>query len=415
MRNTDSTPMLWGAVVGLLLGTGSSLLTGCASLPSQPGLSRITADEILAGDVLGLTEDRSALIDSPDVLALSAEMRAYVDEHVAAGAAKTVRLQQLTVAVTNYDRFRLDYDETTRTAAAAFQDRRGNCLSFSAMFVAMARHAGLDTHFQEVDTPPDWSLRVDTLVLNRHVNVVVDKGRSERKERRTGSLVGRSVGRDARIVDFNMADFRTSYDRRLISDERLLAHFFNNVAVDRMQEGDVAGALGYFRKAIESEPSFSPAWANLGILYMRSGHPAYAEAAHLRALKEDPADLVAMSNLASLYDKQGREARAAAYRAWVVDHRNQNPYYRFDLARQAFRTEDYDAAISHLEEAIGMKENDDQFYFLLGTSHLKKGDLQEAQRWIARAEAIAATDALKRRYASKMAVLTGAQGWEAPR
>ena len=190
MRTRNPIPTPWGVMVGVLLGTCSSLLPGCASLPSQPGLARITADQILAGDVLGLPEDRSARVDSPDVLTLSAEMRAYVDEHVTAGAEKNVRLQQLTAVVTNYDRFRLDYDETTRTAAAAFRDRRGNCLSFSAMFVAMARHAGLDAHFQEVDTPPDWSLRADTLVLNRHVNVLVDKGRSQRKQKRTGSLLG---------------------------------------------------------------------------------------------------------------------------------------------------------------------------------------------------------------------------------
>ncbi len=407
--------MPWGAMVGVLLCTCSSFPAGCASVPSRPDLARITADEILAGGVLRLTEDRSALIDPHDVLAPSAEMRAYVDERVAGGADKTVRVQQLTRAVVYSNRFRLEYDETTRTAAAAFQERLGNCLSFSAMFVAMARYADLDAHFQEVDTPPDWSLRDDTLVLNRHVNVLVDMGRGPRTIELMDSLIRRSSGRGARIVDFNMGDFRVSYDRRRISDERLLAHYYNNVAVEKMQEGDVAAALGNFRRAIEHDPSFSPAWANLGILYMRSGHPAHAEAALLLALKEDPSFLVAMSNLASLYDRQGREARAAAYRARVVDHRNQNPYYRFDLARQAFRTEDYDAAIGHLEEAIRRKKNEDQFYFLLGTSYLKKGDLQAAQRWLAQAEAVAATDALKRRYASKMAVLTRAQGFDGPR
>jgi Flp pilus assembly protein TadD len=230
-----------------------------------------------------------------------------------------------------------------------------------------------------------------------------------------GSLVRRSIGRGARIVDFNMDDFRTTYDRRRISDERLLAHYYNNVAVERMQEGDVAAALGHFRRAIENDPSFSPSWTNLGILYMRNGHPAHAEAAHLLALTKDPSDLVAMSNLASLYDQQGRRARAAAYRARVVDHRNKNPYYRFHLAREAFRTEDYDAAIGHLEEAIRGKENEDQFYFLLGTSYLKKGDPQAARHWLAQAEAVAATDALKRRYASKMALLTRGQGGDEPR
>ena len=33
---------------------------------------------------------------------------------------------------------------------------RGNCLSFSSMFVAMAREADLTAYFQEVYIPPNW-------------------------------------------------------------------------------------------------------------------------------------------------------------------------------------------------------------------------------------------------------------------
>jgi Flp pilus assembly protein TadD len=269
----------------------------------------------------------------------------------------------------------------------------------------MARHVGLDAHFQEVDTPPDWSFRDDAFVLNRHVNVLVDLGRGGRRKERLGSLVRRPVETGEHVVDFNMDDFRTSYDRRRISDARALAHYYNNVGVESMQAANTAAALGNFRRAIESDPSFSPAWTNLGILYMRKGHDEYAEAAQLRALEADASDPVAMSNLASLYERQGRKQQAAAYRKRVLDHRNKNPYYRFQLAREAFGNRDYDTAIGHLDEAIRRKKNEDQFYFLLGMSYLKKGDAREARRWLSRAEAVAATDALKRRYASKMDIL----------
>ena len=52
------------------------------------------------------------------------------------------------------------------------------------------------------------------------------------------------TGPGIRIVDFNIDNFRSSYDRRRISDARLLAHYYNNVAVERMQAGDAAAALG---------------------------------------------------------------------------------------------------------------------------------------------------------------------------
>lgn len=404
------------AMVSVLLCICSTSLAGFASVPSRPDPAQITVDEILTGGPIGPPEDRSALIDSHDVLALSAEMRAFVDEHVGARSSNAMRLWQLNHAVIESG-LKLEYDETTRTAAATFQAQRGNCLSFSAMFVAMARHAGLDAHFQEVDIPPDWSLRDDTLILNRHVNVLVDLGHQSGAGMRvggmvrgTGSLVRDSadLDKDERIVDFNMSDFRASYDRRRISDARLLAHYDNNIAVERMQVGDVAAALGHFRRAIANDPSFSPPLTNLGILYMRNGHAAYAEAAHLLALEADPTDLVAMSNLAGLYERQGDRERAAAYHGRVIELRKKNPYYWFHLAQEAYRTGDFDAAIGHLKKALRRKRNEDRFYFLLAKNYLKKGDLRAARRWLARAEAVAATDVLKRRYASKMALLNGA-------
>ena len=368
-----------------------TLALGCASAPWRRDRVGITLDELRAGAPLGVEQDLPALVDEEAVLAVSAGMQDFLNAHVARTADRVTRLRQLAHAIISEGTFGLEYDETTRTAPETFQARRGNCLSFSNMFVAMARHVALDVYYQEVDTPPDWSFKDDAFVLNRHVNVLVDLG-----------MEGEHV------VDFNMDDFRTSYDRRRIPDARALAHYYNNMAVERMQVGDTASALLYFRRATGHDPLFSPAWTNLGILYLRKGLPTYAEAAHLQALKADASDLVAMSNLASLYERRGDQERAAMYRSKVIDHRKRNPYYRFQRAREAFQARDYDAAISDLTYAVRMKKNEDQFYSLLGLSHMKKGDEQAARRWLSRAEEVAATDALKRRYASKIDILLSA-------
>ena len=365
-----------------------TLLHGCASAPRPRAGAVIPTVELVAGRALAVTPEPAPLLDDREVLAASPEMRAFVDRHVTRRTGADLRLRQLTQALIHAPGFRLQYDETTRTAAVTFQARRGNCLSFSNMFVALARLAGLRASFQEVDTPPDWSFRDDVFVLNRHVNVLVDLGR-----------------KGEHVVDFNVDDVRSSYDRRSIRDTRARAHYYNNIAVERMQAGDTASALGYLRKAIASDDAFSPAWTNLGILYARNRRPAEAEAAYLRALEADRADPVAMSNLSWLYERQGDTARAAAYRKRVLAHRDRNPYYHYQLAREAFRTLDYDAAIGHLKHAVRMKRNDDQFYFLLSLSYLKKGDARTARRYLARAEELAATDILKRRYASKMEAL----------
>ena len=368
---------------------------GCASLPRSLYRLQITPDELLAGAPLGVTAvPPLAAADPADVLALSPEMKAFADAHVERNDPDNLKLNQLVTAIMGKKTFGVTYDDSTRSAADTFLTRRGNCLSFSNMFVAMARYVGLNAEFQEVDIPPDWTLDKETFVLNRHVDVYVDMG-----------PLGSSV------VDFNIEDFKATYPMRVISDARALAHFYNNLGVARMQAGDVAEALWCFRTAIASDQGrFSPAWTNLGTLYLRNGHPAHAEATYRQALEVNRDDLVAMSDLARLYARIGDLDRAAAYRKLVLHHRWRNPYYRYELARLAYAGKHYDEAIGHLKYAARQRPKEDRFPHLLALCYLGEGDVAAARRWLARAEELAATDALKRQYAAEIAALPGNGG-----
>jgi len=258
--------------------------------------------------------------------------------------------------------------------------------------VALARGVGLTAEFQEVDIPPDWSMRKDVFVLNRHVNVSIALGAA-----------------GTHVVDFNISDFKTTYEINMISDRRAIAFFYNNLGVERMQDGDIAAAVANFRQAIvETDRDFSPAWTNLGTLYRKYGHYLHAEAAYKQALKADKRDVVAMSNLVSLYEKMGDPDKAEIYQKRVDEHRMRNPYFRFGLARDAFFDRDYETAIKHLKFAIKEHKDDDEFYFFLAQCYLMSGDGQEARRWTVRAEEVAATDEARKRYSTKIETLMAA-------
>jgi hypothetical protein len=368
------------------------VLLGCTQASVRQQSGPVSAEELLFGGALGQRQPAEALVDEGEILAVSPEMRRFLDSHVDRDAGSFVKLHQLLYAIISEGSFGLEYDDRTRTAAQTFAERRGNCLSFSNLFVAMARDVGLNVSYQEVDIPPDWSFDSDAYVLNRHVNVHVELG-----------ITGEHV------VDFNIENFRASYDRRMISDSRAFAHFFNNMGVEHMLAGDRATALAYFRRSLlDSDHAFPPAWTNLGTLYRRSGLTSHAEAAYLQALNVDPHDEVAMSSLAALYRRLGETELADAYLKKVINHRKQNPYYRYHLGREAFFSGDYATAISHLKYAVRKKPKEDLFCFLLGVAYLQRGDKAAARRWLTRAEEVAATDALKRNYSSKMDALLSA-------
>lgn len=364
-------------------------MLGCATVPPSLDAEAITEEMLLAGAPFAAEPGDIPPIHDSAVLALDPRMQVFLDRYVNPRDGDYIKLQQLVYAMLNEGTFGLDYDDRTRTAAETYRVGRGNCLSFTNMFVAMAREVGLDVHYQEVDIPPDWTQQGDTFVLNRHVNAHVDLG-----------LAGEHV------VDFNLDDFKASYERRIVSDRRAMAHYYNNIGVERMQAGESAAAFAYFRKALaDNDSRFAPAWANLGTLYRREGYLAYAEASYHQALKVNPKDSVAMSNLAGLYDARGDAEQAAYYRDRVTYHRRRNPYYRYQLAREAFLAQEYHDAISHLKYAIRKRETEDAFFFLLGLSYLQTGDRQAARRWLEKAEAVAADDRLKRNYQSKLDML----------
>lgn len=327
-----------------------------------------------------------------NVLALDQSALNFLDKHVNRDHGLAQKLYELIYAIITEGSFGLEYDGITRTAQETFQSRLGNCLSFTNLFVAMAREVGIEVAYQEVSVPPIWSQVADTYVLSQHVNVVIDMG---------------AMG--SKVVDFNIEDYRSEYDRHLISDERALAHYYSNIGIEQLQEDNPLEALRYFRKAIATDDEFAPVWNNLGALYSRADNFEYAEAAYLQALKVNPQELAAMSNLGQLYEYRGQVALADWFNKQSDRHRMHNPYYRYQLAQKAFVAEDYKTAIRHLKYSVRKQKDDDTFYALLGLSYLRQGNEASARRWLQRAEQLTRDDDRKHDYHNKLEKLLGSK------
>jgi Flp pilus assembly protein TadD len=404
------------------------VISSCTTLSeSRPAASNdsITPEMVVNSSPLaqdGPDEDISQVA----MLELSPEMISFLDEYVDREESQNERLEQLVYAVIGEGRFQLAYDDSTSTAQDTFRNRRGNCLSFTNMFIAMARDVDLNVSYQEVEVPPDWSMVGQSYLISQHVNVRVDVSEDVREDVIvTGSRLQdnpnlasaapvQSVsGKEAaargnalsRVVDFNAYNFNANNESRVISDQRARAHFFNNVGVEHMLADETGLAYANFQQSLREDRSFSSTWVNLGILHRREGYPDYAEAAYLEALKHDRSNLMAMSNLANLYEQEGKTELAQTYLDKVQRHRMGNPYYRYQLANSAFIDGDYESAIKHLKYAIRKRQEEDKFYFLMSLSYLMSGDKKEAQRWMKKAEEVARNRADQRRYHHKLDML----------
>jgi tetratricopeptide (TPR) repeat protein len=379
----------------LLLGFSVMLTASCAtarSTPSTLGKGEVSVEMLLAKSPIargGQVLDLSTI----DILGMSPGMVEFVEQHVGPEMNTDKKVRGLVSAIMDNENFKVDYEDQTRTASQTFQNRLGNCLSFTNMFIALARHAGLNAAFQEVEIPPDWSLTGHAFLLSEHVNALVN----------TSHGSDRMIDFNTQVIDFYVQRLDPMHEMSVISDQRAFAHYFNNVGAEFMlQGGETLLALSYFYESIRQDAGFSSAWVNLGVLHRREGYTEFAEAAYIQALAVDSSSLVAMSNLANLYAAEGLDELADYYRSQVKYHRLRNPYYLYALAGSAVTNGDYNAAIDHLKQAIRLRENEDRFYALMSVSYSMMGENDEARHWMRKAEEMAVRQADKERYHSKL-------------
>jgi Flp pilus assembly protein TadD len=323
--------------------------------------------ELISGAALGLDSSVAVALPTRDqVFALDAEMREFVAP-LAQIRDPRQKMVALIHALDERGMFSLQYSEVTRTATATFHDRQGNCLSFTMLFVGLARAAGLTAIYQTVDVPPTWS-NDGQVVIASHVNSVV----------KTGS------GQET-IVDFNVRTFRGEQRSRRVNDAYALALFYTNLGAEALLRGEYNLSLALLQEAARVHPGVAGLWVNLGVLYAKHGRYEHAEAAYLKALELDEGEHSALGNLALVYAALNENELAGTYRARVQEYRERNPYYHYSVAERAYEASRFEDALTALRKALRLKSDEHQFYSLRGEVLSALGRSREATNSFARA------------------------------
>ena len=371
--------------------TIAALATACAG----PGLKddgiSVADGDLLSGELIFGEPLNTGSITDPGMFQLDDDMKAFVAENVDGSRAGRERMRRLLSAMIESGLMSLDYDDTkTKTARQTFHDRVGNCMSFTALFVALAREADLEVTFQTVEVPPIWYADSDLVILNNHVNALV--------KRNFGSRV---------VVDFNVTELKGDYETREVSDEYALALYYNNVAMDALRKGDLEQSFRLLNKSIETFPDIAGNWANLGVIYSRSDEDDYAIAAYHKALDLDRKHRPSLTNLASIYQGRGDSERAEYHARQVRRYQDQNPYYHYYHALAAYNNGDLDTAEERLGRAIELKETEHKFYQLQGLIAERYGDRKTALESFEQALDLAVYSDARRMYDNKSSFLTG--------
>jgi len=365
------------------------LFAGCAAAPPAAPPDPFLADRLFA-------PAREA-VGTDDIFALSDAMRRYL----AVDIASQIRLKGpqlgLLEALQKQTQLKLEYDAArTKTAAATFASRTGNCLSLVIMTAAFAKELGVPVAYQAADVDDGWSRAGNLLISSGHVNVTLARRLFDaRSTRDPGPMT----------IDFLPAEDIRGLRTREVSETTIVAMYANNRAAEALADGRLDDAYAWAAESVRRDPGFTVAYNTLGVIYLRHGDFAEAERTFTRVLAADAKDTRALANLAETYSRQGRSADAEAMRQRLAALETYPPYHFFDLGVAAARRGDWRSARELFAREVARADTNHEFHFWLGVADWRLGEESAALRHLTLAKDNSLTRDQHDLYAAKLAWL----------
>jgi tetratricopeptide (TPR) repeat protein len=345
-------------------------LGGCASnaVPQGNGDEAFVQPEFAQRDTPDLvTVTREDLFRLPPEL--DAKLREAKLEHVTTQQ----KLKHLMALIFGADLRGFGYAAGHSTVAAqTWQNKRGDCLSLTVLTYAVARSLHMQAQMQEVRVPVFFDRRGQLDVVNQHVNVLFRKAHRNLEE---------SEARDV-VIDFE-PDFAYRRAGRALTEDGILARYYNNIATEHLVAGRRQLAHAHFRAAIRTDPSYGASYGNLAVLYREAGRVREAEQLLLQAARLSETPDVALYELVQLVQAQGRTADAQRYAEILHAARERDPYYWTGLGVQRLDAGEVKGAIAALERARDMSRGFDEVHRYLALAYWRAGDIAKARQELA--------------------------------
>lgn len=346
-----------GMVVLIALGVAG----GCATVTRYA----YTPDELRAELAGRIGPERAAALhipfeSTPEIDRLAARL-------TGPGQTPGTKVELLATALSNPSKLNLRYQyNETRSALETLEKGGGDCLSLTALFIAMGRSLGLEVYFVDARGIQEYAADGTMLVDRRHI------------------VAGWGKPPTFTMIDFDKVN-AGSVQYRVITDVQALARFLNNFGFERLKAGANAEAEQQFRTALALDPLFAAAHNNLALALARQGRDQEAEQSLRAALRHDASYSAALFNLVRLLERNGRKEEATAVSEAAAALRLRDPVWRLRLGLEALRDQRYDDAVTDLRAAAQLDPTMLHAWLALAEAYEGKGDRKRALRALDRA------------------------------
>ena len=327
------------------------------------------------GRVVDLPREVEALGLDPDSilapLVLTPEAEEWVRQKVSRGAPEVRRLEILLDSLQHSSEFQFQYGSGyTGTVQEVFETGNYNCLSFSMLFVSLARAVGLPAYYLKVDQVEDYEKDGDLVVLSRHITA------------------GYGFVKDRTILEFDLGP-EISYNlARPISDLEALGLYYSNRGGELLRQGKNREAMPLLEIAVTLGPKTSQNWVNLGVAQRRTADLDGAEVSYLRALEVEKGSPAAFHNMVALLRLRGERDAAGEILQQLVHRKNRNPFTYLALGDLSLAENRVDDAQGFFRRALNLAKFEAETHAAMGQWALAANKRGKAETWLERASEI---------------------------
>jgi tetratricopeptide (TPR) repeat protein len=357
----------------LWVGGSLIVLAGCAATPLAP-----LPAHVLWQDQAFEYDPALVSVGKRDLFQLDAGLLSKLRDPRIQNSSAQYRLNHLVTLLFEPETKDFSYSRNHSTIAAeTWRRKSGDCLSLTVLSYSLAKALEMPVQMQEVRVPVVFDRRGSVEFLNRHVNLLIS-GRSD-----GGLYVKDGLLRAGDvIIDFE-PQVASRREGTALSDDGILARFYNNVAAEYLALGELNLAYAHFKAAVLAAPGYSPSYSNLAQLYTRKGLLHSAEQLLLYAIALDEDSDIALRSLHQLLVSQGRESEALKYKEILQARQEKDPYYWLGVGLHDLQEGSYQKAVDALEHAQDLTRGFQEVHRYLAMAYWRAGKPVQAKNQLA--------------------------------
>ena len=310
------------------------------------------------------------VLESP--LRITPQIRSLVREKVGYAGTEKSRLLKVVRFMAETDGLAFQYQtQSSLTAEKAYAARRGDCMSYANLLVALARSLDVPVRFVRItQLPVTWEAG-GRFFESSHMAVAL----------------GRNAAWDqAVIVDFgnvHTSPWRFSlYDD--VSDAEAFVLFQNNVAVQRMLAGDVKQAEEILRFFHSHSPRTPEIPNNLSLVLLQGGHDREALDLLEASVEQFPRFRPLFANAVQAARRVGDEDLAKTLEARGRELLEDEPAWNFNEGMRSYHARAYSTAALRFEKALSADPDNVRLLAWSARAHLAAGNLRRGLEQVER-------------------------------